>query len=137
MTEWMPIDLETDKLSEIKKIRGVDVKLLVSPYDVPRGIRWEFDKEKRIFLVEFRYIGSDEPLKESRQDKYTVFHVGETTKRIFKIVFDVDGLSGEEVSKDLLDVFKKLIQEDYLDNYRLARSAVSQKIKQIGAAAAL
>jgi hypothetical protein len=91
MDEW--IEVNTDQASpEIEqKVRGVNVKLSASPYDVPTKVRGYRENNSDFFVIEFQHIVSGEPIREMRPspEGRMILEVGKISKRIYKIKVDV------------------------------------------------
>lgn len=77
---------------EIRKIKGVDVKVSFSPYDVPERVC--IDEEGQRGLVEFEYPG-EESLVKKEINRYTILWVGEHSERIHRIEIDLQGVRNE------------------------------------------
>jgi hypothetical protein len=142
MQEWLEVDLDTEKLKQSRKIRGVVVELLVSPYDVPEAVRGFFDKETNRFAVEFKYIGSgDEPKKNNQQDRFLNFRIGENSGRLYRLEIDVEALKANSVElrmlveREVSEALDQLIQRsgrvNRQDNYRLAKEAIVARQNQL------
>jgi hypothetical protein len=156
MSEWIEVDLTEHEKAQKTLIRGVEVELYASPYDVPEAIRAHFDETKNRFIIEFKYVGSETTLV------YVFDHVGYTvgknSGRLYGMEIDVralkaDGVGvyvglhqkqGQELAASLRDQVTGAI--DYLlerhplkkvpeDNYKLAKSAVLLKQNELFAVA--
>lgn len=139
MSKWMPLELSPEKLTETKKIGGVQVELLVSPYDVPGAMRLRSLSDPPRLAIEFKYIDADEPVDAMKeQDPHLTLFIGRNSGRLFKIEIDVDGLSSEDVSERVTKAIDRLIKkakpDGFTDNYRLTRHAVHSSRKKLMAA---
>lgn len=139
MYEWIPVEVETQGLNEKANIRGVEVELLVSPYDVPKAIRGYYDDEKHL-VIEFRYIDNDEPLVEQRLASSFLLFTGESSKRLFKIVVEKVGLDANTIIKKITEAISDLAKNpksiESQDNYKLAKHAFHKSRREIAHAVA-
>lgn len=107
MSGWL--ELEQDKLDEgtQREIRGVEVMVFLSPYDIPEAVRGSFDKSIDRFVIEFKYLGGpeepNEPLDKESQDKHVVLAVGRHSHRLYRIEVDVVSLGVEAVGLHVLE----------------------------------
>lgn len=140
MSKWLQVDLDTETPEDRQLIRGVKVKLLVSPYDIPEAVRGFYDEQKHRFVIEFRYIG-DEPTELQPQDRHITLVVGKNSGRLYGIEIDVDTLKVEvvglrmeiikEVNEALDNLVQKSISPSRRDNYRLTKDAISARQEQL------
>lgn len=131
MQEWTEVKFDDAK---IFKSEGISVHMIVSPYDIPEGIRGFFDNDKERFVIEFKYIG-DEPTEDRQEDKHYALRVGQNSGRLYAIEINVHELKAKSVSlqvgvilKEVARAFDKLASKPLNAkrslNYRLARNAV-------------
>jgi hypothetical protein len=83
--EWTALDQEEWNQPQPENLQGVDIVAFVSPYDVPEAVRSYYDKDNRIFVIEFKYIGGKEALKSATSDRHVTLWVGRDSKRLHRI----------------------------------------------------
>ena len=133
MAEWLHLDLDTEAAKRHELIRGVEVELSVSPYDIPEAVRGYFSEVKDRFVVEFKYMAY-EPTETKSEDRYTSLVLGKNSRRLYAIELDVTALQVDKVElrigvvKEVNDTLDHLLQrssaQTRLDNYRLAKDAI-------------
>jgi hypothetical protein len=92
MNAWIPLDLHEFKKSETKNMRGVDVEVSISPYDLPVAVR--VGTENRVYRLEFKYLNGDSTEK-TRVSEGINLHVGTNSDRIYAIDFEIDRMRPE------------------------------------------
>jgi hypothetical protein len=140
MWNWIDVDLDAYTKERKAKIRGVEVELLVSPYDIPVAVRGCFDKSKNRFIIEFKYL-VPEKTKTLTLDQFVTYRIGESSQRLYALEVDVQWLrekAGEleaGLSKEIDEALDKLAQKPRSslreDNYRLAKDAVLAKQSEL------
>lgn len=140
MSKWIEVDPATLTTEEKSVICGVDVELIVSPYDVPEAVRGYYDESKNRFVIEFKYIG-DEHTKKHSYDQGLTYRIGETSGRLHALEIDVKAIKVDSVSlrvrliKEMNEAFEHLVEKPIsalrADNYRLAKDAVIAKQQQL------
>jgi hypothetical protein len=95
MSDWLEIIPKEFSESEHVQIRGVSVEVFLSPFDMPEAVRGSYDKDAKKFLIEFRYIGGDEPLSSDSLEGATI-SIGKHSKRIYKIELEQVDLTNEQ-----------------------------------------
>ena len=120
METWVRVEPTEFMHGESATVRGVNVTLVVSPYDVPEAFRGDFIADKKRFRIEFRYI-SDEPTSTEKVDEHVCFEMGKKSGRLYAIEIDVDKLGAEKVEL----TFE--VQERVSDRLRGAFRAYSEK----------
>jgi hypothetical protein len=138
MAKWLQVNLDTTAAERRGWIRGVNVELLVSPYDIPEAVRGWFDETRKLFVIDFKYM-ADEPRETKRHDRYTTLVVGKNSCRLYGMELDVKALQAErielkielkiavvnEVNEALEGLVRQPLAPSRLDNYILAKNAVS------------
>jgi hypothetical protein len=141
MSDWLEINPSEFSKPEQVQIRGAKVEVFLSPYDMPEAVRGSYNKEQKKFLIEFRYIGGDEPLETEVRDD-TTLSIGRRSKRIYKIE-----LGKIELTKDK-QVALRLVLPKQVDsvltnleggqgaaqrsgNYRVARKIVEKRAEKL------
>jgi len=59
MSEWIRVEGGKYNLPRKEILRGVEVNVFMSPYDVPQGVRGEFDEKLNRFQITFEYISEE------------------------------------------------------------------------------
>jgi hypothetical protein len=96
MSDWVPVDIEEIRTKPDSAPNGVKINLFLSPYDVPEATRGRFDDDRKLFVIEFKYI-SDEPTRRERVDDFVNIRVGKTSERLHAIEIDVQQLTARTV----------------------------------------
>jgi hypothetical protein len=87
---WIKIDHGSIKTRKRKNIKGLQIEVSVSPYDVPEAIRgYKKDKSNRC-IIQLRYLNDDEPKKSVVHDQNLSYVVGKNSRRLYSLEFDVD-----------------------------------------------
>jgi hypothetical protein len=142
---WSGAKMSWIPLSELRppverNLHGVRVNVLVSPYDIPEAVRAFRDPQNDRFVIEFRYI-STEDTKERDDNEHVKVRVGRNSGRLYAIEIDTKALQGNnielrlEVKEALRNALTHLIQHPFTasreSNYRMAKDAVEQHQEQI------
>ena len=101
MGKWAHVDWERLNEPRHEMIRGVQVTVYFSPYDMPEAVKGEYDKQKDRFSIQFRYLGGDERIHYRVQDEHITLGIGETTKRLHEIQVDVEKLKASLVMLEM------------------------------------
>lgn len=156
MADWLPVAMAEQEQAQKTIIRGVEVELFASPYDVPEAVRGRFDEVKNRFIIEFKYVGSEDT--QVCTFDHVAYTVGKVSGRLYGMEIDVralkaDGVGlylglhqkqGQELVASIRDqvtgAIDRLLERHPLknareDNYRMARSAVLEKQDQLFAVA--
>ena len=137
MPDWINIDPKTIKEEKLRNIRGVQLNVQLSPYDIPEAVRGYYNKKRKIFVIEFRYL-SDEPTKNKKLDKKDnlSLKIGRNSHRLYGIEIDVDAMEVQAVKLKMMveramDDFTASADELREGNYRLTRDIIQQQGNQI------
>lgn len=129
MKNWVRVRPDTKKAKQLKTIRGVQIEVQVSPYDIPEAVRGEYSKELSKFVIEFKYIG-EEPFDLKGHQQHVALRIGKNSGRLYGIEIDVDALKVSEVRVRVTNAIDSLIRQppinDRLNNYRLAGAAFAE-----------
>lgn len=140
MHEWIKLDPEKLNKPKLETIQGVEVEVMLSPYDVPDAVGGNYDKERKRFVIEFKYASGDEPRSVEWHDQYVNFIVGRNSQRLYGLEIDVDAMNAhavslkvleEKVDKAIDDLGRKLTRRSRLGNYGLAKEVISQSGRQL------
>src|SRR5258707_13421143 len=81
MPDWIQVEIGDEEKVRKATIRGAEVDLFVSPYDVPDAVRGSYSSDEKIFSLEFRYVG-DESIKEVAGEHVT-YHISSVSSRLY------------------------------------------------------
>ena len=70
---------------------SIEAGVLISPYDIPNGVRGGYDDDLERFVVEFRYMVNEE-YRSLDADSVTRIRLGKYSSRIIGVEVDVDQL---------------------------------------------
>jgi hypothetical protein len=154
MPDWIQMDMEDFDTTRKATIKGVEVELFVSPYDVPEAVRGRYDSDKRKFIIDFKYVGDEATT--TAEFEHVTYTVGESSARLYGLMIDVDtlevgsvGVSVEFHDKDGQELAARIINKvtgaiDNLirrhpiakskereDNYQMAKRAILAKQEEI------
>jgi len=120
-------------------IKGVELDVSVSPYDVPTAVHGDFDEEENQFVITFDYIGTEERTQRAGEEPVQM-EIGRYSGRIYRIIVDVNALGAEAVGLNLRKVNeaiegyeRELTSADH-DNFRVARDILEEEGKELLAA---
>lgn len=99
-SRWVQVNSEELDKERSEVIRGVEVTVLASPYDVPDAVRGRYDEDQRRFIIEFRYFDEEEWWRDEK-DKHLALRIGRNSGRLLGIEINVDALKANEVKLQL------------------------------------
>ncbi len=108
MSEWVRLDSEKLNTPQQEAIRGVNITVRMSPYDVPEAVRGYYDEDQERFVIEFRYIG-EEPFRRKQKGKHITLRVGRHSGRLYGIEVDVKAMKAQSVDL-ILEVSDAVLQ---------------------------
>jgi len=127
MSDWLSIDPGKFSEPEKKTIRGVEINVYPSPYDIPDAIRGYYDNDKEKFIIEFRYIGErHEKLRSDTEDDHLILKAGKKTGRIYELELDMNALNANAVNLQMQ------IPEKTIDAIDRAAKTLSRESKKSG-----
>lgn len=141
MSDWVKLDTAQFSHETQQKIRGVDITVVMSPYDIPEAVRGDYDKSLDRFVIEFRYIG-EEPWSREEHDGNIALRIGKNSGRLYGIEVDVDTLKAQAVTLRVQAIQSRIQKAiDTLGrrprrfsrqkNYQVAKDIITQKEHQI------
>lgn len=144
MSEWLELDPTKLNVGTQKEIRGVQVNVHLSPYDVPDGVRGYFDKKLNRFVIEFRYMGQEDPnesVDRIDHQRHVRAIVGRHSRRLYRIEIDTISLQVKAVGLQFVNEIdaafqgleadtKKPLQRDRLHVTREAFKTYYDKLSQ-------
>jgi len=139
-SRWLALSPEKLASENQQKLRGVQLNIFVSPYDVPDAVRGYYDPGLSRFVVEFRYM-TEERWSPKAQDRFVTLRIGRESKRLLGIEIDLSGLSAQTVSLRLPvpqlveEAIERLTKEPHTpsreDNYRIAKDVITSRRKEL------
>jgi len=142
MQEWMRLDPATLNRSFQERIRGVQINVLLSPYDVPLAVRGYFDKSLDRFVIEFKYLGDEpEAKRKLKQDENITLRVGQNSRRLLGIEVNVHRMEVRAVGLQMrvARVIKEAL-EDFVaregtkprsSSYRVAKAVIAEREREL------
>jgi hypothetical protein len=135
MSDWLTLNPAALNKARHEQIRGVEVQVLLSPYDVPEAVRGYYDRHIRRFVIEFRYISGDESLIPDAQDEHITLKIGRNSHRLYRIEIDVDRLKAPAVALKLVhavdQAIDRLVQRSRRSpregNYEVAKEVILER----------
>jgi hypothetical protein len=137
MPKHIELNRETFDPPRRESIRGVEVEVSLSPYDVPDAVSSRFDAKYGKLIVRFAYAAS-EPLKNVRLWEHVVLVIGSRTLRLHGVEFDLfsfkeahvgEAVSAERLAHEIGQAIDALSRtpgtELRAGNYRLAREVIN------------
>lgn len=125
-SKWVQVEPEEfDRPTPTQTSRGVELTVMVSPYDVPEAVRGRYDTDLDRFVIEFKYIQTEE-WERDRQTDSIALRLGKNSGRLLGIEIDVQALRAGHVRLDVIEQeakrahanrHRKRVPED---NYRIA-----------------
>jgi|GEM_PF-1985856 len=112
VADWIEVD--ESKYNQIKRAhsgvdsRSVIIEMSLSPYDVPNQVRGDYDDSSKKFVVDFKYIDSED-VKVVVLDSHMSAMVGKSSGRIYSLLIDIDAIGADSVELKIKE--KKLHQD--------------------------
>jgi hypothetical protein len=138
MAKWIRVDPEKFTKLRHEKIRGVDVEVFVSPYDVPLAVGGEYNEKIDKFVIEFKYLSPEEEKIPLKDDPDFSLIVGEKSRRLYGIQIEVKKLDAERVGlRVLVEQVDKAIDRlqslkpERVGNYKVAKEVISSSGAQL------
>lgn len=103
MANWFQVDWEKLNQPRPGQIKGVEVTVYFSPYDMPEAVKGEYDTVKGRFAIRFRYLGGEEPIEYRDPDEDIQLGIGKQTQRLHEILVDVQRLKASIVAIEMCE----------------------------------
>lgn len=87
-TDWITLDAKPEPTR--KKVRGGEMLVMPSPYDIPDAVRAGYDFTSNELIIQFRYIESDASMARDI-GQVAKMYVGRHSGRLMGITVSVDG----------------------------------------------
>lgn len=135
--KWIEVNPDELELEQDRKIRGVTVRLRLSPYDVPLQVSGQTEGSEGHFFIRFKYITEDEKTTQVPQDPHLSLHVGKNTGRIYAIEIDVKALQAQRVNLEVVQQIERAIdemtqrQDQRRGNYVVAKDVIRSREQEI------
>lgn len=85
-TSWIDIQQNAINAAQELEVRGVKVKVMLSPFDVPQSAESEFDEHEGVLILKFDYLNEREGKKSiNGSSKGISFLVGRKSNRLYEI----------------------------------------------------
>jgi len=139
--EWRPLVPE-DLVGQdiVTHQSGVTIRVFVSPFDVPEGVRGYYDDSAHVFRIEFKYPFDEELVPQAKAPDNLRLFVGKNSGRLKQIEVDVDALGAEVL---LVHVVPNLVDQAIEElskspparvrhaNYDLTRKVISNHRREL------
>lgn len=144
--KWIEFSADINRPTQVQ-VHGAAAAEALSPYDVPQAFRIaQGSEDAKTFVIEFKYMASDEPTSELILKEDVSAFVGKSSGRVYRFV-----VSGLKTGKDRKATFayerlktaaRELIQRASpssrrIGNYKLARDVLDKEGEQAIKAAAI
>lgn len=106
VADWIEVD--ESRYNQMKKhYSGVDsrsvlIEMALSPYDVPSLVRGDYDDDSKKFVIDFKYIDSEDTTDMLLDEHVTAF-VGSGSGRIYSLLIDTEALGASSVSLKIVE----------------------------------
>jgi hypothetical protein len=131
--EWIWIDPETVIQPESKRLGGVHITLMMSPYDLPEAVRGFYSSKRDRFVIQFKYL-ADEPTKPEAAGSFVSLRLGEKSGRLYELDLDVRREDAQVVAL-MIKAIDELAQAPHKparpDNYLAAKNLLSRMAPQL------
>jgi hypothetical protein len=139
-SKWIEVDPQAVNLPRTTKLDGVEVTVMMSPYDVPQALRGEYEEKNKRFVIEFRYLG-EEDTRDELYNEHVTLRLGKHSGRLYGIELDVDAMNAswvQLVTTALLDTESRLGQRRPRrpENYALAGQLLQRNAPVLSSAMA-
>lgn len=114
MSQTIPVDQSAWSQSRRVHIRGTDVDVFPSPYDIPRSMTVECSDDGKPVTITVQYLASDDPVGTIKLSEGVFANVGRKTRRLYGLRFDIEQVGGLTVgiagrlTKAISDAIDKL-----------------------------
>lgn len=122
--EWISLDTRPQPIR--KKVRGVEMLVMPSPYDIPEAVRAGFDFTTSQLVIQFRYIELDTAVVHNVSQLARMF-VGRHSGRLLGMSIDVDGFPRDSEVGRAAERLKQALRKarptrpEREENFRLAQ----------------
>ena len=136
MSDWIRVDPQRLRQPQPRSEthRGMNLTIHVSPYDIPEAVRGNFDSERGVFVIQFRYLDMPAPTREPVLQGDVAFYLDKQGQRILSVEIPKSHLSKSEPQKLVLDLTSAVIEmgrnrpePKNSENYDFASEVISEK----------
>lgn len=99
--KWIPVETESLHTNESVRVRGVEINVGLSPYEVPEGISGHYDKSIGRFVIRMKYLQDDEERISAPTEDHITLVVGKHSGCLYEIHVDVDEIGAKSVALKL------------------------------------
>lgn len=136
MSEWVRINPAKFNRPRRENIRGAAVEMFASPYEVPSAMRGGIDHDSGNYILEFKYIGGDEPLFIVEPVSDLKLTLGRNSRRIFKLELAPKATGVKTTVHDVMLALDRTISDlTNKENYNVAKLVVKDRAEKLAAAA--
>ena len=142
MPKWIELEAQ-EYLRRGTVDADVHIEIAVSPYDIPEAVRGYRDQSGGRFVIEFRYMTTEDE-ERKRENEFTFVRIGKRTGRLYAIEFDLTAAGLQEIEGIYLrvrapDIAGRSIElleqepgrEHRRENYRVARDVIFNEQNEI------
>jgi len=138
MNTWIPVNRGTFEDGKIERFHGVEIKVFISPYDIPEAIGAGYDDKIDRFVIKFRYL-SEEPTYEQKQDDVISLKLGKRSSRICEVIIDMKKVNASEVKLCLVEAVTNAINQfekrnpnaGPLERFEVSKNLINENRSQI------
>lgn len=124
-SKWIQVDPTTLDRPKKERVDGVEITVLMSPYDIPEAVRGFYDAELGRFVIELRYVAEEELRNENRE--HLSLRLGKNSGRLYGVELDVDALKAQWVQLVTKALRDREDKPRRLKNYEVAQEILRQK----------
>lgn len=136
MAEWIKLDQVALDQPSTESMHGADIEVHLSPYDIPEAARGYLSNDRRTFVLEFRYITTQEPLVTENPMHAVTVHVGRHSQRLYRLEIDLAKLDRRSdqltvnIKREATEAIRTLKQTPQrqwrIGSYRAAEDAIAE-----------
>lgn len=120
-----------------EKIQGVEVKIMLSPFDVPQAAFCEIDETTNALRLKFDYIARSEPVYSvATDDKLVKLTLGKASNRVYEIEVSEQAYNqGDEIQINIIKNAERSLKwfvENYPDKKSGSFGAVKSVLEEYG-----
>lgn len=138
MAKWIQMPAHDFVKFTDKEVSGVRLNVMLSPFDVPRRIRGDYNITINRFVIDFEYL-EHEKTELQKLDENVSLDVGQNSGRIRRILIDVKRLNATSVGLGIiiqavdkaLDELSSELGNERGEHYDLIKQVVASKRKQL------
>lgn len=106
--EWIKVDATSLPADDVEVAEGVEIRVGLSPYDIPEAVRGNVDPNTGTFTIELKYLSErHEPTEMTRLDDSVSFETGVLSQSLHKIHVNLMSIGCENVTVKLVSKLQK------------------------------